>query len=62
MTFIGDSFEVLGASIARVLGMPDLPYVITPHPIVRLSDQEIVEVANQHVAEVIRAISSDQAQ
>lgn len=58
VTFIGDSFEVLATSIARTLGMPALPYIPTPHPIVRMSDEEIVDVATDKFDDVVRSITA----
>jgi hypothetical protein len=57
VTFTADKFEVLATSVSRVIGMPDLKYVITPHPIVRLTPDEIASVALALYDKVRRAIT-----
>jgi hypothetical protein len=61
VAFIGDKFEPLGKSVARALGIPDLCYVTVPHPINRLSEDEVVALAHDRYPLVVRALSSTQA-
>jgi len=57
VTFTADKFEVLATSVSRVIGMPDLKYVITPHPIVHLTSDEIAAIAMAQYDRVRRAIT-----
>jgi hypothetical protein len=54
---MGDKFEPLGKGVAGALGIPDLRYVTTPHPINRFSDDEVAGLAAERYADVVRAVT-----
>jgi hypothetical protein len=57
---VGDKFEPLGKGVAAALGIPDLRYVTTPHPINRFTDEEIAELAAERYADVVRALTGSE--
>jgi hypothetical protein len=57
VTFTGDKFEVLAKGVAAALGLPNLPYVITPHPIFQFSEEEIRAIAEDRYQAVLRALT-----
>jgi hypothetical protein len=54
---MGDKFEPLGKGVAGALGIPNLRYVTTPHPINRFSDEEVAGLATERYADVVRALT-----
>lgn len=56
VTFTGDKFEVLAKSVAGALGIPDLRYVITPHPLSQFSEEEMRRIAEDRYKAVLRAL------
>jgi hypothetical protein len=54
---MGDKFEALGKGVAGALGIPDIRYVTTPHPINRFSNEEIAGLAKERYADVLRALT-----
>ena len=58
---MGDKFEPLGKSVASALGIPDMRYVITPHPINRFSDKEVAGLADERYTNVLRALTREGA-
>lgn len=54
---MGDKFEPLGKGVAGALGIPDLRYVTTPHPINRFSDEEVAGLAVERYPAVVRALT-----
>jgi hypothetical protein len=54
---VGDKFEPLGKGVAGALGIPDLRYVTTPHPINRFSDEEVAGLAAERYDDVVLALT-----
>ena len=54
---MGDKFEPLGKGVAGALGIPDLRYVTTPHPINRFSDEEVAGLAVERYAAIVQALT-----
>ena len=54
---MGDKFEPLGKGVAGALGLPDLRYVTTPHPINRFSDEQVAALAAERYSAVVQALT-----
>lgn len=54
---MGDKFEPLAKGVAGALGIPNLRYVTTPHPINRFSDEGVAGLATERYADVVRALT-----
>jgi hypothetical protein len=51
-------FTTAGATQAEALGYPEVPSVFVPHPIQDRTDDEMRALADQSLAEVLRAVTA----
>lgn len=58
VTVTSDIFFTLGRSVAEHLGLPDLPFVVVPHPVALESDAAITALADGLVDDVVAALVS----
>lgn len=58
MTITSDIFSTLGRSVAQHHGMPEVPFVVVPHPVALRSSTEIQELADRLVDDIVAALVS----
>lgn len=59
MTVTSHIFSTLGRSVADHLGMPDLPFVVVPHPVALESDAAIEALADGLIDGIVAALVSE---
>ena len=57
MTICTDLFEHLARTTSKSLGMPDLPLVITKHPVGGLKPEEVAEKASHMIEEIVSSLT-----
>lgn len=61
VTFCTEPFQTLARSRLRALGLPELPVIFLPHPIMPRTPAEIEQLAAGHVAQVVQALTGGSA-
>ena len=61
VTITSDVFATLGSSVAERLGMPDLPFVIVPHPVAHRSVAAVEQLADDVLSDIVRALTAGDA-
>ena len=51
-------FERSGRTLSKSMGIPDLPFVIVPHPFTTLLPQEVEQLAKDRFNELVQAIQN----
>lgn len=59
VTITTEVFATLGAGVAERLGMPDLPFVLVPHPVAHRPEDAIHELADGLLEAVRRDLTSE---
>lgn len=57
VTLVSNVFVALGSAEAERLGLPELAYVVVPHPIGHRHDAELDELADAAFAGVVSALT-----
>ena len=52
VVIVSSEFEALGRAFATTVGVPDYPFVVVPHPVATLADDELRALAAATVDEV----------
>ncbi len=60
-TIITDVFLPTARAYTRLMGVPDFPYLVCPHPIANASGQELEERAQALASQVERLLLQGQA-
>lgn len=58
VTVASEAFATLGRSVAEHHGMPDLPFVVVPHPVALESEASIRGLAERSIEAVVAALTS----
>lgn len=56
-----DSFKSSGDAMANVQGYPGYRYIMMPHPLARLTPEQVKERANQMLPEVLEILGIEEA-
>jgi hypothetical protein len=51
-----DAFEITGRAMAKTVGADDYPFLLIPHPISNLSEEQIRRRAEEVVDDVVRLV------
>lgn len=55
---VSTEFEALGRAFATTIGVPDYPFVVVPHPVATLDDDDLAAVASAALDEVVRILTA----
>ena len=61
-SIITDVFKATGAAMARTWGLPDFRFLMMPHPIANLTDEQLDERAAAIVPQVVELLLTGQPQ
>jgi len=59
-SIITDLFQKTGSAMARTWGLPDFRFLMMPHPIANLTDEELDQRAAAIVPEVVKLLLEGQ--
>jgi hypothetical protein len=57
VTFCSTAFQMLATLRRAALGLPELPLVFVPHPMMTRTPAELEDIADQVLGEVVRALT-----
>jgi hypothetical protein len=58
VTITSEAFVTLGQGVAQHLGMPDLPFVVIPHPVAHRSTPDLHDAVDGVIGDIVAALTS----